>query len=290
MMAAEVAATLGNARREGRGWRCICPVHGGHSLTLRDGRDRRLLVKCWAGCDRREVFAELRRLHVLGGAATHFVANDLSGDRRDRERRQALARRIWDSARDARGTSVERYLASRGITMPPPPSLRWASSLRRPDATNAPAMVARVDSLDGELIGVHRTWLDRGPDGALRRRDRASFGPIAGGAVRLAQAGETLLIGEGLETCMATMQATGLPGWAALSTSGMTALRLPREVRHVVILADNDANGAGQRAAHAAAQRWLAEGLRVRIAMPPELGTDMADVLRMGAEETSDAA
>ena len=48
----------------------------------------------------------------------------------------------------------------------------------------------------------------------------------------------------------------------------------------VVILADNDANGAGERAAHTAAQRWLAEGRRVRIAMPPDPGTDFNDVLR----------
>jgi len=61
MTAAEIAAALGDARHEGRNWRCICPVHGGGSLTLRDGRDG-LLVKCWAGCNSGEVLAELRRL------------------------------------------------------------------------------------------------------------------------------------------------------------------------------------------------------------------------------------
>ena len=45
------------------------------------------------------------------------------------------------------------------------------------------------------------------------------------------------------------------------------------------ICADNDANGVGQRTAAEAAQRWLTEGRRVRIAMPPESDTDMADVL-----------
>ena len=47
----------------------------------------------------------------------------------------------------------------------------------------------------------------------------------------------------------------------------------------VVILADHDANGAGEHAARAAAARWLAEGRRVRIALPPEPGTDFADLL-----------
>ena len=75
------------------------------------------------------------------------------------------------------------------------------------------------------------------------------------------------------------MRATGQPAWAALSTSGMTALMLPATVRTVILLADNDANGAGERAAHGAAQRWLAEGRRVRIALSPEPGTDFADLL-----------
>jgi phage/plasmid primase-like uncharacterized protein len=88
-----------------------------------------------------------------------------------------------------------------------------------------------------------------------------------------------LLIGEGIETCLAVMQATALPAWAALSTSGLVALVLPPVVRTVMIIADNDANGAGERAAWTAAQRWLAEGRRVRIALPPEPGTDFNDVL-----------
>jgi hypothetical protein len=41
------------------------------------------------------------------------------------------------------------YLAGRGITMPTPPSLRYAPALRRPDGAYGPAMVARVDSLEG---------------------------------------------------------------------------------------------------------------------------------------------
>jgi hypothetical protein len=38
MTAAEIAAALGGAHREGRNWRCRCSLHGGHSLTLHDGR------------------------------------------------------------------------------------------------------------------------------------------------------------------------------------------------------------------------------------------------------------
>lgn len=61
MTAAAIAAALGDARREGHVWRCRCPLHGGRSLTLRDGEAGRILVTCWGGCDRLDVLAELRR-------------------------------------------------------------------------------------------------------------------------------------------------------------------------------------------------------------------------------------
>src|SRR5262249_42275800 len=164
--------------------------------------------------------------------------------------------------------------------LPPPACVRWAARCRHPSGVFLPAMIARIDNVDGELIGLHRTFLR--PDGwgkAEIELQKAMLGGAAGGAVRLAPAVETLLVGEGVETCLAAMQATELPAWAALSTSGMMALQLPPEVPHVVILADNDHNGAGLHAARVAAQRWVAEGRRVRIAMPPEPGTDMADLL-----------
>jgi hypothetical protein len=78
--------------------------------------------------------------------------------------------------------------------------------------------------------------------------------------------------------------------WAALSTSGMAALVLPPVVRMVVILTDHDASGAGERAARTAAARWLAEGRRVRIAMPLDPGTDFADVLIGQTPEVRDIA
>src|SRR5277367_7087024 len=66
MIAAEIANALGNAHRSGSWWRSRCPVHGsrGATLALRDG-DRGLIVKCWAGCDPRDVLAELRRRGLI---------------------------------------------------------------------------------------------------------------------------------------------------------------------------------------------------------------------------------
>jgi putative DNA primase/helicase len=50
-------------------------------------------------------------------------------------------------------------------------------------------------------------------------------------------------------------------------------------VRNVIIAADNDASGAGQRNTLAAHDRWTAEGRSVRIKCPPNTGDDFNDVL-----------
>lgn len=69
------------------------------------------------------------------------------------------------------------------------------------------------------------------------------LGPCRGGAVRLAVPGDVLMVGEGIETCLAAMQASGYSAWAALSTSGLRSLDLPTNVRDVIVLADGDEPG-----------------------------------------------
>jgi putative DNA primase/helicase len=101
------------------------------------------------------------------------------------------------------------------------------------------------------------------------------LGPCRGGAVRLAEPGDRLMVGEGIETCLAAMVASGHPVWAALSTSGLRALNLSN-VLDVIVLADGDA--AGEAAARDCAWRWKREGRRVRIARPPQ-GMDFNDML-----------
>jgi putative DNA primase/helicase len=307
--ASEVAAALGGACRSSGWWRCRCPVHGsrGSTLALRDG-ERGLIVHCHAGCSRADILAELRRRGLLHGDAGAKAPPDpaeierrRNAEARDRRRRIVFARNIIESALPATATVVERYLQARvpGIGGVPPPIryLPIASpyAWHPPSGGRRPVMVAVVEHVERGVVGAHRTWL--AVDGSAKASfdpPRMSAGAISGGAVWLAPAAETLMVGEGIETTLSAMVATGFPGWAALSTSGLVALGLPSTVTEVIILADNDLNGAGEKAARVAAQRWLAEGRKVRLAMPPDAGTDFNDVLRAstsaGVQEMNDVA
>ncbi|MGH7091422.1 MAG: DUF7146 domain-containing protein [Stellaceae bacterium] len=293
MTAADIARALGGACRSGGWWRCRCPAHGstGASLALRDGPDGGLIVHCHADCTRADVLAALRRLGLIGDGPRRAASPPPTASPADRERRIEAARKVWAAGRDARGTPVAAYLRARGIDLPPDhPAwrvLRWAPRCwHSGERAELPAMVARVDGPDGETIGVHRTYLRRDPDGTWHRRDRASLGPIGGGAVRLGalRPDAPLIVAEGVESALAAILTPGLmlgcPAWAALSAGGIQALVLPDEAWDIVIAADHDANGTGERAARKAALRWVREGRRVRLVIPDRIGVDPNDLLR----------
>jgi putative DNA primase/helicase len=287
MKAETIARALGG-RKAGGGWMARCPAHEDRepSLSIRDADDGKVLVRCHAGCVQGRVIAALWSRGVWDGnghrhrrfsrLVPRVAAND-QPDRGDAKRsRAALA--IWQSATPAGGTLVETYLASRGLRLPPPPTLRFHTGLKHPSGGIWPAMVALVTrGEDDTPLAIHRTFLAR--DGWAKApvdSQKMMFGPCRGGAVRLDDLGDVLMVGEGLETCLAAVQATGHPVWAALSTSGLKTLDLPNEVRDVIVLADGD--DPGEAAARDCALRWKREGRRVRIARPPQ-GMDFNDFL-----------
>jgi hypothetical protein len=263
-----------------------CPAHDDRepSLSIRDVDDCKVLVHCHAGCDQKRVIATLRSrgLWTENGPRQFFrlaagVGLERQRDQDDAKRKEG-AFAIWQSTMPADGTLVETYLAARRIHLPPPPAVRFHAGLKHPSGGIWPAMVALVTrGSDGTPLAIHRTFIARDGDGkAPVAPNKMMLGPCRGGAVRLGVRGTVLMVGEGIETCLAAMQATGHPAWAALSTSGLRALELPDDVRDVIVLADGD--DPGEMAARNCAWRWKRGGRRVRIARPPK-GMDFNDML-----------
>jgi hypothetical protein len=297
-MSAETIARALGGRRAGSGWTARCPAHDDHtpSLSLRDADDGRVLVCCHAGCNQHEVISRLRLsgLWAQHGArafepvAPRGASTRPAPDGEDCKRTEA-ALSIWQVARPSAGTLVEAYLGVRGLNLPPTPTLRFHAALKHPAGGTWPAMIALVTrGLDDAPLAIHRTFLAR--DGAGKAPvdpQKMMLGPCRGGVVRLAEPGDVLMIGEGIETCLAAMQATGRPAWAALSTSGLRALELPTLVRDVIVLADGD--DPGEAAARDCARRWKREGRRVRIARPPR-GMDFNDMLVRGLSSVEEGA
>lgn len=292
MRAEKIARALGG-RGSGKSWMVRCPAHVDRtpSLSICDAEGGKLLVFCFAGCPYGEVIRALRTLRLWSStdrrdAAPRLVKRWTGTAPTDSVERQALAHRIWKASRKWRGTLVETYLQSRGLQLSDCAGLRFHPNLRHLSGEYWPAMVALVsDAITNAPMAVHRTWLTKDGTGkAPVHPPRGMMGPCSGGVVRLAEPGRSLLIGEGIETCLSAALATGLPAWAAMSASGLRSVDLPEEIRSVTVLADGDV--AGEGAARASAERWAREDRRVGIAHCPS-GMDFNDVLLAQSPEAS---
>lgn len=133
----------------------------------------------------------------------------------------ADAQRVWNNAGPLTGPVVEAYYNHRCLAVPKTGSLRFVASLRHASGASYPAIIARVDGIDSGMTGAQRSFLALDGSGKApvpRNEQRMSLGCIKGGMVRLAEPrdGDPLIIGEGVETVLTAMQATGYPGWVTL--------------------------------------------------------------------------
>src|SRR5215470_12823177 len=209
MQPEEIALALDGVR-EGRKWRCRCPSCGGGNLIVGTGKVVPVLVHCFNGCSWRDVFDALHEMQLSIDAMPDYARQrqpDIGTEGLRRRIYQACA--LYRSGHEARGTIVETYLQSRGITSPVPSVLRFIPYCPHRNSCCNPAMAAPVVNVDGDQIGIHLTFLRRDgsgkadfPDESMQRECRGS---IRGGAVRLApyDSDRELIVAEGIETGLA---------------------------------------------------------------------------------------
>ena len=209
--------------------------------------------------------------------------------------------RIWAESRpELRGTPAAGYLAGRGIDLArlgrQPRALRFHPALPCVErGAPLPAMLGAICGSDGQMIGLHRTWLELVEGQWRKGRLTASkkvLGNIRGGTIRLwrgasglplAQAapGSEVVIAEGIETGLSiALSCPERRVLAAVSVGNLAAIELPPQIEGVVIAAENDGfNTPVMTALQRAIDRWMAEGRKVRVARSP-VGSDMNDLLR----------
>jgi putative DNA primase/helicase len=237
-----------------------------------------VLLKCFAGCKPGEVLAELMRRGLIDRARHPGRCRTDDAPRangHDTVAPDPEALDIWRDSEPAVGTIIETtYLRRvRGITVPPPESLRYSQQPFQ-NRIALPAMVAAVQAPDRTLIAVQITYVDRK---TFRRFERSNVGALGQGAVRLAAATETLGLAEGVETALAAMQIHRVPVWATLGATRMGSIILPDTVRELIIFGDN--GGPGRDAAEHAMKAHASDGRRVAPCFPPIQFKDWAEVL-----------
>lgn len=176
---------------------------------------------------------------------------------------------------------VTRYLKNRGIRLVPA-GIRY---IRRDYYENGKSrgeydcMVARISDHEGNRKSYHITHLKNGEKAKLAncKKILPPDGTITGAGVYLGPVNRHMVVGEGIETTLAGMQHFKLSGIAAISAGGMESLILPKQVKMVTILGDNDATFTGQKAAYTLANRLQREGIYVEVVIPETEGNDFAD-------------
>ncbi len=222
---------------------------------------------------------------------------------KDPARARAAIESVWKQTRPIAGTPAERYLERRGIWRSNmSPVLRFHEGLpyykgRGKSAVRLgvfPALIAPVLSAAGELVSLHRTFLDeqgnKAPVPEVKKM-MSACAPLNGAAIRLFAAGTVLGLAEGIETALAARAIARIPVWSTLNRVLLEQVDLPATVRHVVIFADKDASYDGMASAETAAERLVAQGRSVEVVCPGqpipagEKGLDWLDVLnRFGIE------
>ncbi|MBP7810745.1 MAG: toprim domain-containing protein [Neisseria sp.] len=213
---------------------------------------------------------------------------------------------------------IAAYLRGRGLNTDGdlPQMLRYAELpywVQLSDGTykplgSHPVMLAAICNLDGELQGLHQTYLkpawikphgengnhtptftklninhpETGQPLPAKKMQSRYTGALSGAAVQLypMDGQGRLCVAEGIETALAAHELFGLPVWACLSANGIKSLALPDGLRELLIVADHDSpRPIGYEAAHSLAVRAIKQGIRVQLWQPEEENTDALDEL-----------
>lgn len=248
------------------------------SVSLRETEEGRILIHCFSPKDDWRV---VRRALEVQGLLDEGPRDPKSVSFKpaiivaqpDDEERVARARRVWEEGAPVKHSVARTYLHHRAIAElgDAAGALRFQARMTSlEDRQRRPALLAAIVDAEGDLQGVQATLLSRhGQTKAAVTTPRRVIGKLMGGAVRLSAEGDTLAIGEGVETMMSAAAALALPAWALLTADNLARFVAPAFVKKLVVAADNDS--AGIAAAHALRET---HDIPVDIVLPPDDAPD----------------
>jgi putative DNA primase/helicase len=177
------------------------------------------------------------------------------------------------------GDQVSQYLVSRGLNKIPESIMFHPNLYESERGKNCVGMVAKIQSASGEVISLHRTFLQDGKKASINspRKVLSPIGALNGGAIRLYPATTIVGLAEGIETSIAAHEVFGIPVWSVMNTNGLETFVPPEGIKNILILGDNDHNFAGQKAAYYAANKLALKKYQVRVDIPKTPGNDWLD-------------
>ncbi len=230
-------------------------------------------------------------------------------EEQDAEDRKETAVKIWNEGVSIGGTLAESYLRNRvkGLTAPLPDVLRFHPACYfSEERKRFPSLIARVDGVDGQPVGVWRIALDQNGAALLDadgNKIKRGLGPCGGGAIRLFHPapGGYVAVCEGIETAFGVHLLSGLPVWSCRTANGLSGLDIPFEIERLAIYPDGDAwkwqsgkgkwlDPTGRREALKLAEKAAAQHVEVLLQPEPLPGSDFLDVWNKIYEQIGEVA
>jgi len=253
-------------------------------MTCRDHVRGKLRLPAWEPGDGRERARTIhpRHLDKWDFAAVDVEAEIATRSEEDWERIER-AQALWSEAGDPRGTSAEAYLRSRALVLHDDlagsfrfhPRTPWRNEdTGRTDFI--PCLLAAFRAIDDDLVtAVHRIRVDQ-PE-RWPKTQRRMLGVVHRAAVKLAPAGDELLIAEGVESAMAARElGITTPAWAVGSVGAISFFPLLEGVAKLSIHAEPGA--VSERAVKICSRRWRRASRRVAV-VRSTIGSDLNDAL-----------
>ncbi len=221
------------------------------------------------------------------------VNNHFEKSKDENQRKQKIITRIRSGCTSIINTKAEIYLRSRGIKG----DLTCLTNLLYHPALNYkeddqsswkkyPGIVSCVSNADDDFITLHRTFLSK--DGRAKAevtRQKMMLsqpGSLTGGHIKLDMPvdigyGKLIGISEGIETALSVREASGCPMWVGISDWIMADVKLPKDIKVLIVWADVEPSGAGLRAAELLRSIWEPKGVEVIVQIPDQFGCDKLD-------------
>jgi len=275
----EIARQL-KGRQAGNGWSCLCPSHDDSepSLSLWENPDGSLGVMCYAGCERDDIMAVLAKRDLWDGTA-HKVRGKVNGAGKHADLLKQLV--------PVEKSPAAAYLAGRGITALPPPTVLYQPAARKLAGKTYGAMVGLAYSDGGVIQGYQQLFLDDGEKAPLKVQ-RKTTGKLDGAGVLL-PGHAPICVTEGVEDALSVWQATGNQTIAALGQTNIGRLKIPAGTEVIVVLDHDPPDSQAAKASAKQLNKLRRQGVKVLTCRPAlydgEEKTDINDVLQRDGEE-----
>lgn len=181
--------------------------------------------------------------------------------------------------------NLKEYLLSRGIRLIPRYGVKYSSSEWDNDEKRSFGCMYSIATDESSKIAyTHKTYLEGSQKADIERQKKLfTVNENTGScAIRMFDVADVLGVSEGIESGLSAAQIYKHPVWAVLNTSIMKKFRAPNGVKHLIVYADNDKNGAGLAAAFECAHRNILannEVEKVTVKWPEEQEKDFNDML-----------